>query len=109
MGNAYLDKLTADFDAQGRQSLPVEELGGEVYWTPVTVSERARIVARVNEGNASEATVYAVILKAEDAEGQKMFSLEDKPVLMRRVRASVIERIAAAILTEPSVETLEKN
>jgi len=109
MANPYLDRLTADFDAQGRQSLAVEELGGEVYWTPVTVSERSRIVARVNEGNASEATVYAVILKAENAEGQKMFSLEDKQTLMRRVRASVIERIAAAILTEPSLETLEKN
>jgi hypothetical protein len=109
MANAYLERLTADYDQHGRQSIAVAELDCEVYWTPVTVAERAKIVARVNEGNASEATVYAVILKAEDAEGKKMFSLEDKQTLMRRVRASVIEKIASAILTEPSLEALEKN
>lgn len=109
MANPYLERLVADFDAQGRQSIAVPEMDCEIYWSPMTVSERSRIVARVNDSNASEATVYAVILKAETADGEKMFSLEDKQTLMRRVRASVIERIASAILAEPSVEAIEKN
>ena len=107
--NSYLDRLVADFSSRGRQSITVPEVECEVYWTPITVDERSRIIRRVNEGSASEATVYAVIFKAEDKDGNKMFTLEDKVTLMRRVRASVIERIASAILAEPTVEEAEKN
>jgi hypothetical protein len=49
-----------------------------------------------------------IIMKAEDANGEKLFTLEDKPTLMREPM-NLITRIAGAMMSSESVEEQEKN
>lgn len=53
--------------------------------------------------------VELVIMKAEDGQGEKVFTLEDKPTLMRE-EVQVISRVAAAFFSGTAgIEELEKN
>lgn len=114
MGNPIIDRARAHYAAHGAESLDVPEWGDEagplrVYWTPVTCAERQKITNRYKDGQSQEALVYVLILKACDAKGNPLFSLDDKPALMNGVDVAVVDRIASAILTAPSVDDMEKN
>jgi hypothetical protein len=52
--------------------------------------------------------VEIIVMKAEDKDGNKLFTLEDKPTLMREPM-SLITRVAAAMMATESVEEQEKN
>jgi len=52
--------------------------------------------------------VDLIILKAENADGEKLFTLEDKPVLMRE-EFTVIARVAGEMISATSAEDHEKN
>jgi len=53
--------------------------------------------------------VELIVMKAENGEGEKLFTLEDKPLLMRE-EVHVITRVAAAFMSGvQGVEELEKN
>lgn len=52
--------------------------------------------------------VDVIIMKAEDKDGSKMFTLEDKPTLMREP-VEIITRIAGEMMTVTSSEEHEKN
>ena len=114
MANPIIDRARAHFSAQGANSIDVPEWGDEsgplsVFWTPITCAERQKITARYKDGQSQEALVYALILKAKDAKGDLLFTLEDKHALMNGVDVSIVDRIANAILTVLTVEDAEKN
>lgn len=114
MGNPIIDRARAHYQAHGTQSIEVPEWGEDgqpliVYWTPVTMSERQRVVSRAADGKSADAMAHAVILKAMDAQGKPMFSIEDKHALMNLVDSSVVERLANALMGTVSVEDMEKN
>lgn len=53
--------------------------------------------------------VELIVMKAEDGQGEKLFTLEDKPVLMRE-EVHIVSRVAAAFFSgTASLEDLEKN
>lgn len=52
--------------------------------------------------------VDVIIMKAEDKDGNKLFTLEDKPTLMREP-VEVVTRIAGEMMTVTSTEEFEKN
>jgi len=53
--------------------------------------------------------VDLIVMKAEDGDGKKHFTLEDKPILMRE-EVHVISRVAGEMLSgADSVEDHEKN
>ncbi len=114
MANPILARARAHYEAQGTQSIEVPEWGDDatplvVYWTPITCAERQKITNRYKDGQSQEALVYALILKAKDATGSAMFTLEDKQALMNGVDVAVVDRIASAILAAQTVEDAEKN
>lgn len=56
-----------------------------------------------------EALVDLILMKAQDQDGEKMFDLEDKPILMRQP-VSVVSTVAAGLMGDmSSVEDAEKN
>lgn len=83
----------------------------KVYFGPLLAGELNRI-QRKHPGflqNASfEGMVDLIILKAENGQGEKMFTLEDKPVLLRE-EVEIISRVAAELMSGTSVEAAEKN
>jgi len=53
-------------------------------------------------------SLSVLILKAEDKEGKKLYTLEDKPTLMRSVDPEIVARIAQQILDVIPIEEWEK-
>lgn len=83
-----------------------------IYSTPLTLKERMTL-NRVTP-NPIEMAAEVLIMKAKDKEGVALFSKEDKPDLMRATDATVIRRIAEAIVDsetsdQEKVEEAEKN
>jgi len=52
--------------------------------------------------------VDAIVLKARDGEGNKIFKLDDKQVLLNNADANVIAKVATEMLNGVSYEEAEK-
>ena len=104
-----LDKAKEHFKAIDRKIIDVPEWGITVYAKPLTLADK-RILTRNTKPD--DVTLFAdvLILKAEDKEGKKLYSLEDKQTLMRSVDPEVVARVAQDILSVVPVEDwLKKN
>jgi hypothetical protein len=78
-----------------RKVLSVPEFGEVIYFSPINAPEWERIVK--SSGDSIPANnIFAIIFKAEDAEGNKIFSLEDKATL-EKVDWRITNRIASEI------------
>lgn len=109
-------RLAARQEAE-RSKIEVAEWGEDentpliVYYGPFLAIDMDKI-QRKHKDFLSNVTfagmVDVIIMKAEDENGEKLFTLEDKPVLMRE-KTNTIARIAGAFMTSESVEDQEKN
>ena len=104
-----LDKAKEHFKAIDRKIIDVPEWEITVYAKPLTLADK-RILTRNTKPD--DVTLFAdvLILKAEDKEGKKLYSLEDKQTLMRSVDPEVVAIVAQDILSVVPVEDwLKKN
>ena len=104
-----LDKAKEHFQAIDRKIIYVPEWDQTIYSKPLTLADK-RILTRNTKPD--DVTLFAdvLILKAEDKEGKKLYSLEDKQTLMRSVDPEVVARVAQDILSVIPVEDwLKKN
>ena len=104
-----IDKITTHYAANERQSLLVPEWDLTVYWKLLTVAERRRLVDAPGKTD-----VDVLIAHALDADGNRMFTAEHKPVLLRKADATIVTRVAVAILggatgDRKDVDDSEKN
>lgn len=112
-----LAKRIADRQRAARKTIEVAEWGEDdtspliIHCGPMLAMEMEKI-QRKHPNFFQAATIAGmvdlIILKAEDKDGEKVFSLEDKPVLMRE-EFGVIARIAGEMISATSVEDHEKN
>lgn len=82
-----------------------------VYFGPLLAGELNRIQRKhptFLQSASFEAMVDLIVLKAETGDGSKMFTLEDKPILMRE-EVAIISCVAAELMGGTSVEESEKN
>lgn len=99
----------ARFTGDGRQSLVVPEWGEDdsplvIYWDPFTLADHIRIFG---PDKPSDVGAFAEVVhrKAQTRDGKPLFvEEEDKFILRRMADASVVKRIADAIMTSPTVE-----
>ena len=99
-----------------KRHIDVVEWGEEgkpekVYYGPLLAGELNRIQRKhptFLQSASFEGMVDLIILKAENGQGEKMFTLEDKPILMRE-EVSVISTVAAEFMSGTSAEQAEKN
>lgn len=83
----------------------------KVYFGPLLAGELNRIQRKhpsFLQSASFEAMVDLIILKAENGQGEKLFTLEDKPILMRE-EVSIISSVAADLMSSTNVEEHEKN
>lgn len=84
----------------------------EIFAGPLTCFDLDRIQKKHKDFLSSqsiEGMVDLIILKAENAQGERLFTLEDKPHLMREP-LSVVTRVSAELLgSVTSIEDHEKN
>lgn len=110
------ERIAANRAARERKSVEVDEWGEDgvpltIYFTEVTARDVDRIQRKHKDflANPTIAGMVEVIInKAEDAEGEKMFTLEDKPVLMGEP-LGLIASVFGVAFSGLSVEEQEKN
>jgi len=109
-------RLAARQDAQ-RKSMEVAEWGEDdsspliVYYGPFLAMEMDKVQRKhpnFLQNISLAGMVEIIVMKAEDKDGNKLFGIDDKPVLMREPM-SLITRIAGAMMSGDSVEEQEKN
>lgn len=103
-----IDAVKAHYEERGRLSVDVPEWGLTVYWTPITPYDRRKIY-KTGVEPTELATVDVLIQKATDADGKRLFTLDDRQDLLHRADVRVVNRVALDILEVPSVEDQEKN
>ena len=109
----FIDRAKQHFEDLGRQSIEVPEWGEDglplkIFWSPMTAQQHRKITS-TEDGRTAKLLVSVLILKAEDADGRKIFTEENRADLMSKVDLRVVTRVANAILLERSIEDLEKN
>ena len=107
-----IDRAVAHFNDQDVKSLSVEEWGDEsgplvVYAKPLTLNESQKLY-RLSKNNELELLAYALIHKALDENGDKMFTMDDKHKLLNSVDVGVMTKVGSWIMGTDDLETAEK-
>ena len=94
-----IDKLKQAFSIGKRSSYPIYKDGELIlqgYWTPLTIADRDAIndtlIAsnKVQTENSLDFALQVIINKAEDKNGQRLFTEGDKASLRREIPLGVI-------------------
>ena len=94
-----IDKLKQAFSIGKRSSYPIYKDGElilTVYWTPLTIADRDVIndilmaSNRVQNEGSLDFALQVIINKAQDENGQKLFSEGDKVILRREIPLGVL-------------------
>ncbi len=94
-----IDLVREHFASLGTRKIEVPEWKLTVYAAPVTLAEKNRLYKKSKESDM-ELLVDLLIMKATDANGQKLFTLEHKPTLLNKADSNVVARVANAILAD---------
>ncbi len=108
-----IDQAKKHFSAKEIKELAVPEWGDEngpliIYSDPVTLAEKNRVSKRADR-DKFEALAFAIILKAKDSSGEKLFTIKDKHDLIHKVDPDVLTRVAAEVMEVDDEEVTEKN
>jgi hypothetical protein len=107
-----IDRVKSQFESLGIKKIEVAEWGEEgkpltIYCSPFTLAEK-RNLFRGAKNDDLGVLVDAIVLKAKDGEGNKIFKLDDKQVLLNNADANVIAKVATEMLSGVSYEEAEK-
>ena len=106
---AALDKVVAHFGGLEVAAIDVPEWDMTIYVKPMTLKEQQALLRKTKDGDDATASVETLIMLAKDENGEPLFTLEDKPKLMRAASPDVVGRVAGEILTAHRIEEAEKN
>ena len=84
-----------------------DEVVLEVYWHPLTISERQAIQKQTNEDDTTDFALGMMIEKALDADGKRLFQDGEKAALKNAVEASVLQEIQLAMLSSGTANKVE--
>jgi hypothetical protein len=81
----------------------------KIYYSLMTVQTKDRLQQLNNDlGDTLDWLVSVLISEAMDAQGKPMFSLDEKPILLARADANIIQRITMQILKDAGELAAEK-
>ena len=103
-----LERIKTHFSSQERMHFFVEEWELDLYMSPLSLREQDKINARAKD-SPFQLAVYALIMKAEDEQGELLFGLDDKVTLLNNVSFQTVERIITAMFNSGGIESSEKN
>jgi hypothetical protein len=103
-----LEKIKNHFSSQERVMFYVPEWDQDVYMSPLSLREQDKINARAKD-SPFQLAVYALIMKAEDEQGELLFGLDDKVTLLNNVSFQTVEKIINAMFVQGSVDDAEKS
>lgn len=109
---SVIDRVKEHFESKGITKIEVAEWGEEgkpleVYSKPFTLAEKRNLFKNAKNDDLG-VLVDAIVLKAIDGEGNKIFKLDDKKTLLNNADPDVIARVATLMLNSISQEEAEK-
>ena len=111
---AAIDQLTGHFSRQQVRVVEVAEWADDtdrpmlIYTRPMTLADKAKLSTYAETTSHLEVLAYTLILKAEDEQGQKLFTVEHKHKLMHSVDPDVLARVVREMTRPRTVEEMEK-
>ena len=89
-----IDRVKAHFESQGVKKIEVSEWGEEgkpliIYAQPMTLAETRNLFKGAKNDDLG-VMVDVIVLKSKDADGNKIFKLDDKQVLLNNADPSDI-------------------
>ena len=79
----------------------------EVYWHPLTISEREAIQKKAGSDDANDFALGMLIEKALDEDGKRLFQDGERAILKNAVEATVLQEIQLAMLTSGTENKVE--
>ena len=109
---SVIDRVKEHFESQGVKKIEVAEWGEEgqplvIYSTPMSLNEKRNLFKSAKDTDLA-VMVDAIFLKAKDKDGNRIFKLDDKQVLLNNADPEVIARVATDILNTNTLEDAEK-
>ena len=109
---SVIDRVKEHFESQGVKKIEVAEWGEEgqslvIYSKPFTLGEKRGLFKNAKNDDLG-VLVDVIVLKARDANGDKIFKLDDKLTLLNSADPEVIGRVATAMLNTLTYEDAEK-
>ena len=74
----------------------------EMYVTPLTMAERERAQRNAKSDDANSFALQLLVSKAQNADGQKLFSAGEIDVLKHEVKDKDLQQLMLGVLTEES-------
>lgn len=109
---SVIDRVKEHFENQGIKKIEVAEWGEEgkaliIYSKPFSLGEKRNLFKGARQDDLG-VLVDAIVLKAKDSEGNKIFKLDDKKTLLNNADPEVIARVATEMLNTIPYEEAEK-
>jgi len=97
---SILDQAEEQFSSIKRKTIEVPEWDTTIYAKPLTLNEKRKLYRNLGtrSDDISLMMVESVILKAENKDGKKMFTSDDRERLLNKVDPDVVSHIATQIL-----------
>jgi len=109
---SVIDRVKEHFESQGVKKIEVAEWGEEgqplvIYCSPFTLAEKRNLFKGARNDDLG-VLVDAIVLKGKDKEGNKLFKLDDKQILLNKADPEIIARVATEMLNSSNYEEAEK-
>jgi len=107
---SILDQAEEQFSSIKRKKIDVPEWETTIYAKPLTLAEKRKLYRNLGakSEDVSSMMVEALIMKAEDKDGKKVFTPDDRDRLMNKVDPDVVSAIATEILYFKDAYSVEK-
>ena len=109
---SVIDRVKDHFESQGLKKIEVAEWGEEgkpliIYSKPFTLAEKRNLFKGARNDDLA-VLVDAIVLKAIDEQGNKIFKLDDKKTLLNNADPDIVATVATQMLNTISFEDAEK-
>lgn len=110
-----IERIKAHYDAAGIQRIEVPEWGEApekplvIYYRPITLAEKQQLYAIGEREGPVARLADCLILKALNADGSKMFTLEHKFSLRHHADPDVLARVVVQMMASPGVAEMGKD
>ena len=109
-----IDFATEHFSTQTTKKITVPEWQDdkgkplEIFYTPMNLAEKRKLFRLMKQDDVG-ALADLLIMKARDADGNRLFSPEDKDDFLFKVDPDVLSEVASKISVTPQPDELKKN
>lgn len=89
--------------------LPEDSQGqAAIYAAPFTLADSSKLQKWI-DADSPEGFAHVIVRKAENEQGEKLFDIGDRQILLQCCEAHIISRIGRALMASVDLETAEGN